>query len=83
MLPWLTLTYAAARLAFEAQNAAAFRFLRLGGGIGKTAADEIVPIMPRAGTAAVAVTPKTRHAAKKIHKKSAPLRKRGKRAKRG
>ena len=75
------------RLGFEAQNAAAFRLLRLGGGITKTAADEVVPeaIVPRAGTAPapVAAAPKTRHAAKKIHKKSAPVRKRGKRVKRG
>jgi hypothetical protein len=33
MLPWLALTYTAARLGFEAQNAAAFRLLRLGRGI--------------------------------------------------
>ena len=85
MLPWLALTYTAARLGFEAQNAAAFRLLRLGGGITKTAADEVVPeaIVPRAGTAPAPVAPKTRHAAKKIHKKSAPVRKRGKRVKRG
>ena len=52
MLPWLALTYTAARLGFEAQNAAAFRLLRLGGGITKTAADEIVPeaLVPRAAT---------------------------------
>ena len=43
MLPWLALTYTAARLGFEAQNAAAFRLLRLGRGITKMAADEIVP----------------------------------------
>lgn len=86
MLPWLALTYTAARLGFEAQNAATFRLLRLGGGL-KTAADEIVPeaIVARADTAPapVAAAPKTRHAAKKIYKKSAPVRKRGKRAKRG
>ena len=54
MLPWLALTYTAARLGFEAQNAAAFRLLRLGRGITKTAADEIVPeaIVPLADTAA-------------------------------
>ena len=52
MLPWLALTYTAARLGFEAQNAAAFRLLRLGGGITKTAANEIVPeaIVPPADT---------------------------------
>ena len=46
MLPWLALTYTAARLGFEAQNAAAFRLLRLGRGITKMAADEIVPEVP-------------------------------------
>ena len=46
MLAWLALTYTAARLGLEAQNAAAFRLLRLGGGIPKTAADEIVPVPP-------------------------------------
>jgi hypothetical protein len=87
ILPWLALTYTAARLGFEAQNAAAFRLLRLGGGITKTAAEELVPeaIVPRADAAPAPVTaaPKTRRAAKKIHKKSAPVRKLGKRAKRG
>ena len=48
MLPWLALTYTAARLGFEAQNAAAFRLLRLGRGITKMAADEIVPEVPPA-----------------------------------
>jgi hypothetical protein len=87
MLPWLALTYTAARLGFEAQNAAAFRLLRLGRGITKTAADEIVPeaIVPPADTtpAPIAVAPKRRHTANKIQKKSAAVRKHGKRAKRG
>ena len=84
MLPWLALTYTAARLGFEAQNAAAFRLLRLGRGITKMAADEIVPEVPPTDAAQVplAVAPKRRHAAKKIHRKSAAVRKRGKRAKR-
>ena len=92
MLPWLALTYTAARLGFEAQNAAAVQLLRLAGGIPKTGADEIVPVPP-ADTAPAqvwvaretrhAAAPKTRHAAKKIHKKSAPVGNRGKRAKRG
>jgi hypothetical protein len=83
MLPWLALTYTAARLGFEAQNAAAFRLLRLGRGITKMA-DEIVPEVPPTDAAQVplAVAPKRRHAAKKIHRKSAAVRKRGKRAKR-
>ena len=42
MLPWLALTYTAARLGFEAQSAAAFRLLRLGGRP-ETAAGEIIP----------------------------------------
>ncbi len=92
MLPWLALTYTAARLGFEAQNAAVVQLLRLAGGIPKTGADEIVPVPP-ADTAPSqvaiapktprAAAPKTRHAAKKIHKKSAPVGNRGKRAKRG
>jgi hypothetical protein len=86
MLPWLALTYTAARLGFEAQNAAAFRLLRLGRGITKTA-NEILPeaIVAAADTvpAPIAIVPKRRHAAKKIQKKSAAVKKRGKRAKRG
>ena len=42
MLPWLALTFTAARLGFEAQNAAAFRFMRLGSRP-ETAAGEIIP----------------------------------------
>ena len=42
MLPWLALTFTAARLGFEAQNAAAFRFMRLGSRLEKAAAD-IIP----------------------------------------
>ena len=42
MLPWLALTFTAARLGFEAQNAAAFRFMRLGIRP-ETAAGEIIP----------------------------------------
>ena len=90
MLPWLALTFTAARLGFEAQNAAAVQLLRLAGGIPKTGADEIVPVPPTdTAPAQVAVArrhaaaPKTRHAAKKIHKKSAPVRNRGKRVSRG
>ena len=84
MLPWLALTYTAARLGFEAQSAAAFRLLRLGAGITK-AADEIVPeaiVPPDTAQAPVVVAPKRRHAATKVHKKSTtPVKKRNKRAK--
>ena len=87
MLPLLALTYTAARLGFEAQNAAAFRLLRLAGGISKRAADEIISgeIIPKAivspivAPEPVRVAPKRRHAAKKVHKKSAAVRKRRKR----
>jgi hypothetical protein len=90
MLPWLTLPYTATHLGFEAQKAA-FRLLGLGGGITKRGAHEIVNVPPAdTPPSQVAVprktrhaAPKTRQAAKRIHKKSAAVRKRGKRAKRG
>ena len=86
MLPLLVLTYTAARLGFEAQSAAAFRLLRSGRGFTKTAAEEIVPeaTAPPADTAPapVSAASKRRRAAMKIYKKSAPARKRAKRAKR-
>jgi hypothetical protein len=40
--PWFAITFHAARLGFEAQNAAAFRFLRLVGNASRTEADEII-----------------------------------------
>jgi hypothetical protein len=84
MLSWLAITYNTARLGLEAQNAAAFRLLRWVADAGKAAADipeEIV--LPVDSPAAIAVAPKRRPAAKKSHKKSTAVRKRGKRAKRG
>jgi hypothetical protein len=79
MLPLLALTYTAARLGFEAQN----RLLRLAGGISKRATAEIIPeaiVSPiDVAPEPVRVAPKRRHAAKKIHKKSAAVRKRRKR----
>ena len=84
MLSWLAITYNTARLGLEAQNAAAFRLLRLVGGAAKAASDIPEEIaLPVDSPAAIAVAPKRRPAAKKSHKKSAPVRKRGKRAKRG
>ena len=83
MLPLLALTYTAARLGFEAQNAAAFRLMRLAGGINKRATQEIIPeaiVSPiDVAPEPVRVAPKRRHAAKKIHKKSAAVRKRRRR----
>ena len=84
MLPLFAITYTATRLGLEAQSAAAFRLLRLGAGISKSA-DQIVPeSIPPAdiAPARVAAAPKRRHAAKKVHKKSAPVGQRSKRAKR-
>lgn len=84
MLSWLAITYNTARLGLEAQNAAAFRLLRLVGDAGNAASDIPEAIaLPVDSPAAIAVAPKRRPAAKKSHKKSAPVRKRGKRAKRG
>ena len=45
MLPLFAITYTATRLGLEAQSAAAFRLLRLGAGITKSA-DQIVPEFP-------------------------------------
>ena len=85
MLPLLAITYTATRLGLEAQSAAAFRLLRLGAGITKSA-DQIVPVSPippaDIAPAPVAAAPKRRHAAKKVQKKSAPVRQRTKPAKR-
>ena len=84
MLSWLAITYNTARLGLEAQHAAAFRLLRLVGDAGKAASDIPEEIaLPVESPAAIAVAPRRRPAAKKSHKKSAPVRKRGKRAKRG
>jgi hypothetical protein len=86
MLSWLAITYNTTRLGFEAQNAAALRLLRLAAGVSKAAANKINPeqIIPpmEAPPATTPIAPKTRrHARKKVEKKSAPVRKRGKRAK--
>jgi hypothetical protein len=82
MLEWFAITCSAARLGFEAQNAAAFRLLRLAGGVAKTAADNITPesVAPPADTAqaSVAVGPKRRHAASKVQ--ATPIKKHGKRS---
>ena len=85
MLSLFALSYNAMRLGLAAQNAAAFRLLRLAGGASKMAPDIPEQILHPADDAPTAITlsPKRRHPAKKIHKKSAPIRKRGKRAKRG
>jgi hypothetical protein len=82
MLPWLALTFTAARLGFEAQNAAAFRFMRLGSRP-KAAAEEITPhavALPEKAPPLAAAAPKKRPAAK-ASKKSAPAKRQRKRSK--
>ena len=86
MLPWLAITYTTARLGFEAQHAAAFRLLRLATGTsGATGAGEIIPeqvsLLAEKSPAAITTAPKGHHATKKVHKKSATARRRGKRTK--
>ena len=82
MLEWFAITCSAARLGFEAQNAAAFRLLRLAGGVAKTAANTITPASVAApantAPAPVAVAPKRRHAASKVQ--ATPIKKGGKRS---
>jgi hypothetical protein len=82
MLPWLALTFTAARLGFEAQNAAAFRFMRLGSRP-QTAAGEIIPhavALPEEAPA-LAVAAQKRRPAAKTSKKSAPAKRQRKRSK--
>ena len=82
MLPWLALTFTAARLGFEAQNAAAFRFLRLGSRP-ETAAGEIIShavALPEE-TPPLAVAAQKKRSAAKTSKKSAPVKQQRKRSK--
>ena len=82
MLPWLALTFTAARLGFEAQNAAVFRLMRLGSRL-ETAAGDIIPhaaALPQQAPALAAAVPKKRPAAK-TSKKSAPAKRQRKRSK--
>jgi hypothetical protein len=72
MLPWLV-TLHLTRLGFEAQNAAAFRFLRLVRNAGRTDSDDIISdtIAPPRDSppAAIKVMPKGRRSMSKAHKK--------------
>ena len=82
MLPWLALTFTAARLGFEAQNAAAFRFMRLGSRP-QTAAGENIPhaaALPEE-TPALAVAAQKKRPAAKTSKKATPAKRRRKRSK--
>lgn len=68
------------RLGFEAQNAAAFRFLRLVRNASRTEADEIISdtIAPPVDSPAaeIKVAPKRRRSMTKVYKKSARANKR-------
>ena len=79
--PWFAITFHAARLGFEAQNAAAFRFLRLVGNASRTEADEIISdtIAPPldSTTAAIKVAPTGRRISK-VSKKPVRANKRRK-----
>jgi hypothetical protein len=81
MLPWLV-TFHLTRLGFEAQNAAAFRFLRLVRNASRTEADEIISdtIAPPLDSpaAAIKVAPKRRRSMSKVYKKPARANKRKK-----
>jgi hypothetical protein len=76
--PWFAITFHAARLGFEAQNAAAFRFLRLVGNASRTEADEIVSdtIAPPLDStpAAIKVAPKRRRSISKSKFYKKPVR---------
>jgi hypothetical protein len=75
MLSLLAVSYNTMRLGLEAQNAAAFRLLRLAVGASKRRRTPLA-IVPPASDAPTEITiaPKKRLAAKKIHKKSAGVR---------
>jgi hypothetical protein len=81
MLPWLV-TFHLTRLGFEAQNAAAFRFLRLVRNASRSEPDEIISdtIAPPLDSpaAAVKLMPKGRRSMSKVYKKPARANKRKK-----
>ena len=73
MLPWLALTFTAARLGFEAQNAAVFRLMRLGSRP-ETAAGEIIShaaALPQEAPALAAAAPKKRPGREDVQEASA------------
>jgi hypothetical protein len=75
--PWFAITFHAARLGFEAQNAAAFRFLRLVGNVSdEIISDTIAP--PLDSTPAAKLAPTGRRSISKVHKKPVRANKRRK-----
>ena len=87
MFSWLAINYHTARLGFEAQNAMAFRLLRLVGDAGKLVPDEpptnLVTSLPDEPLAPIKAAPrevKRRASTSKIHKKTVRVKKRTKRS---
>ena len=85
--PWFAITFEAARLGFEAQNAAALQLMRLVGGTSKTevrgtVTDKIAapPDVPAAATKLASNGGRRRESVNKVHKKRSRANKR-KRAK--
>jgi hypothetical protein len=89
--PWFAITFQAARLGFEAQNAAALQLMRLVGGISKTpvrgmVADKIAappdvpaaapPVVQTAATKVASDGGRRRESVNKVHKKRSRANKR-------
>ena len=83
--PWFAITFHAARLGFEAQNAVVFRLMRLGGNASKTQAviadaiaDKITkpPDVQVVATNVAPVRGRRRKSANNAHKKRGPANKR-------
>jgi hypothetical protein len=81
--PWFAITFQAARLGFEAQNAAALQLMRLVGGTSKTevrgmVADKIAapPVVQAAATKLASDGARRRESVNKVHKKRSPANKR-------
>jgi hypothetical protein len=80
MLSLFAMNFHAARLGFEAQNAIAFRLLRLAGGVSKPAAND-AHFDAMSPPDASSDGGKRRASVRKVHKRSAPAKKHSKRSK--
>jgi hypothetical protein len=78
--PWFAITFHAARLGFEAQNAAAFRLMRMVGGASKTEARGMIAneiaTPPDVQAAATKVASDGGESLNKVHKKRVRANKR-------
>jgi hypothetical protein len=79
--PWFAITFHAARLGFEAQNAAALQLMRLVGGTSKTevrgmVADEITAPPQAVATKVASGSGRGRESVIKVHKKRSRSNKR-------